>query len=273
MATVTLLSLGHSPGTTTAAVALTSRWPRRAVLVEADTSVTSAVLAGRLRGAHPHERGLTALAGAAQHDRLGPEALWSQTLELAAERWLIPGFSTLGAARGAASFWGPLAGALSAVAETQAEVIIDLGRCPAADPRIVLAAGADLVLVVTGCSLPAIAATLAPATPQSTALGELTELLGDLGHADALRLLAIDTAAENYSATEITAATGTPVIATLPFTPSGVAEFASGAPAARRRAREGYARAIDGLIQHSRQRIDERRARLAPPTAARRVEP
>lgn len=266
MALVTIGSLGHSPGTTTTAVAMTLRWPGPALLVEADTSRTSAVLPGRLRGQVPHRVGLTALASAALHGELSQRLVRANAIPLADDRWCIPGFSTLGAARGAASFWRDLAAMLHDVDGGDTDVIVDLGRVDAVDDRALLAAGAHLAIVATGAALPDVAATTAPVDARTTRLRALAELLAASGRPDALRLVVIERHVESYSAAEIRHVTGIPMLGAVPVDDVAAATYSLGAPAPRRRRNGGaYERAIDALVSDAQRCIAAQRDRLEAP--------
>ena len=70
MALITLCSIKGAPGVTTTALAMTMTWPRPALLVEADSSGGSAIMAGLLRGQVSQERSLLSLTMAAAHSVL-----------------------------------------------------------------------------------------------------------------------------------------------------------------------------------------------------------
>lgn len=273
MAIVTLSSLGHSPGTTATAVAMALRWPRPCLLIEADTSRTSSILAGRLRGQVPHRVGLTNLASAATHDELRPDVVWANAVALAPERGLVPGFSTLGAARGADAFWWRLAELLLAFEHAAADVILDLGRCDASDARMPLVRRADLALVATGATLPDIAATTAPVRGSKTRLHELGDALDEVGHREALQLVVIERARENYALGEIRRACGVPVLGALPYAPDDAAAFALGTDLGRREARCPLGRAVDALVTAGLDRVAAARARLGTPESRRESTP
>ena len=59
MSIILFTSLSGSPGVTTSAVAATVNWHRPAMLIEADTSKTSSIHPGYLRGEIDHSRGLS----------------------------------------------------------------------------------------------------------------------------------------------------------------------------------------------------------------------
>ena len=74
MAVIVLVSAAGSPGVTTSALALALGWPRPVVVVEADPTGGSAVLAGYFRGATAPAGGLLDLVWAERESRLA-EAL------------------------------------------------------------------------------------------------------------------------------------------------------------------------------------------------------
>lgn len=267
MAMIVLGSLGHGPGVTTTGVALTLAWPRRALLVEADTATTSSVLAGRFRGQVHHTVGLTNLSTAAMHGELTTEQLLEQSLELAPERHVVPGFAGLGAARGADGFWGPFSQTLAPLDDEGIDVLVDIGRIHANSARGVLLTQADLVLVTTGATLPDIAALIAPVDPTTTALDEVRQVLRSVGHEDHLGLLVIDRARENYAPREIEQVAKVPVVGHLPWSPEAAAVFSLGAPETRK-GRDGLTRPVDALARAIGARIEERIAVIGRPQDA-----
>jgi len=62
MAVICLTSASGSPGVTTTAVGLAFCWPRPVLLVEADPTGGSGILAGFLKGTTPYDTGLVELA-------------------------------------------------------------------------------------------------------------------------------------------------------------------------------------------------------------------
>ena len=174
MAVLALTSAKGAPGVSTAALAMTLLWPRAALLAECDPAGGSSVLAGYLRGTVEHSRGLLPLALAHRHDEL-EQALWSQTVATdrhqpgpAADgpggpdrRWLLPGLSDAAQAPSTAALWGPLGSLLASLERTDVDVLVDAGRLGAAHAPTALLRQADLVLLVLGTSLPAVAAARA----------------------------------------------------------------------------------------------------------------
>ena len=64
MAVIALASAAGSPGVTTSALGLALTWPRPVLLIEADPTGGSAMLAGFFRGTTAHTAGLIDLAWA-----------------------------------------------------------------------------------------------------------------------------------------------------------------------------------------------------------------
>lgn len=272
MAIITLSSLGHSPGTTTAAVAMALRWPRPALLLEADTSKTSAILAGRLRGQVGHRMGLTGILSAASHGELSRAHIWANSLELAPDRRLVPGFSTLGASRGASTFWPGLAPLLAALDHDEVDVLVDLGRCEARDDRSSLIAAATVALITVGASLPDVAAVTAPVDSRTSRIGEIQDLVESVGHGSRLHLVVIDRAHENYDTNEIKRAIGLPALGRIPHRTAGAVAIGQGAPLLRsRRARAEYERGIDAIVDATVREIQTHKSIFTPPIPSAQV--
>ena len=279
MTILALTSAKGAPGVSTAALAMTLLWPRAALLAECDPAGGSSVLAGYLRGTVDHSRGLLALALAHRRDEL-EQALWSQTVPLTAscpdstsdgrsaghERWLLPGLSDAAQAPSTSTLWGPLGSLLASLERAGTDVIVDAGQLGAAHAPTTLLRQADLVLLVMGTSLPAVAAararlsvlreTLSPAaTPDGAANGLGLLLVGD---------------GRPYSAREITAALGLPVVASLAWDPASAEVLSAGAAPGRRFDTSPLLLSTRAAISASAQLIARRRDRLAPraPTGA-----
>jgi len=75
MAVLALTSAKGAPGVSTAALAMTLLWPRPALLLEADPTGGSSVLAGYLRGTVDHSRGLRPVVASLSWDPASAEVL------------------------------------------------------------------------------------------------------------------------------------------------------------------------------------------------------
>lgn len=222
MSSIFFASLAGSPGVTTTAVGLTLNWPRPAILLEVDTSRSSSVLPGYLRGQVDHSLGLTPLSVSHQRGQLNVEALWAQTVQLAEERYLVPGFSNLAAAHGTTSLWGALGSLLASLENAGIDVLIDAGRLEVNDPRIPLLQQADSVVVLARPVLPDIAAVAAR-------LPELRLALGAVAHESYLSVALVDSEYESYSSSEISRALGAPVVTRFKWDARTAALFSLGA--------------------------------------------
>ena len=282
MAVLALTSAKGAPGVSTAALAMTLLWPRAALLAECDPAGGSSVLAGYLRGTVEHSRGLLPLALAQRHDKL-EQALWSQTVPLTDttttkldapgsdvseprspdRRWLLPGLSDAAQAPSTAALWGPLGSLLAGLERDRVDVLVDAGRLGAAHAPTALLRQADLVLLVLGTSLPAVAAArarlavlredLATTTADSSLAGVGLLLVGE---------------GRPYSGREIAGSLGLPVVGTLAWDPASAEVLAAGAAPGRRFTGSPLVRSTRAAINASSEVIARRRDRLAPPQPA-----
>jgi hypothetical protein len=275
MAVVALTGARGAPGVSTAALAMTLLWPRPALLAECDPAGGSSVLAGYLRGTVDHSRGLLNLAVAHRHGEL-EQTLWSQLVPLTPaaattdrgstagpdERWLLPGLSDAAQAPSTTALWGPLATLLASLERAGTDVIVDAGRLGAAHAPTPLLRQADLVLLVTGTSLPAVAAARAR-------LGVLREELAVTAtggtDASAFGLLLVGEG-RPYTAREITGALGVPTVAALAWDPASAEVLSAGATPGRRFDTSPLVRSTRAAISAVGELVTSRRDRLAPRT-------
>ena len=275
MAVLALTSAKGAPGVSTAALAMTLLWPRAALLAECDPAGGSSVLAGYLRGTVEHARGLLPLAQAVRHDEL-EQALWSQTVPLTdfrgpdtdgsggpERRWLLPGLSDAAQAPSTAALWGPLGSLLTSLERSDVDVLVDAGRLGAAHAPTALLRQADLVLLVLGTSLPAVAAARA----RLTVLREDLAVTSTTGSTPAGVGLLLVGEGRPYSGPEIADVLGMPVVATLAWDPASAEVLAAGAAPGRRFAGSPLVRSTRAAIIASSQAMARRRDRLAPPQA------
>lgn len=278
MAVLALTSAKGAPGVSTTALAMTLLWPRAALLAECDPAGGSSVLAGYLRGTVDHSRGLLPLALAQRHEAL-EQALWPQTVPLtgdphaasvaagAGDRWLLPGLSDAAQAPSTAALWGPLGSVLASLERAGTDVIVDAGRLGTAYAPTALLRQADLVLLVMGTSLPAVAAVKARLNLLREDLSVTGAAGGLSGHLSSLGLLLVGEG-RPYSAKEISAACGVPVVACLAWDPASAEVLAAGATPGRRFEASPLVRSTRAAISASYELIRRRRDRLAPPVTA-----
>ncbi|MGO3089940.1 MAG: hypothetical protein ACTII7_09670 [Galactobacter sp.] len=265
MSVILLGSLGHSPGISTTALAMAMNWPRPVVLVEADTTKPSSVLAGFLRATQPARTGLNTLSAlTAQNNlRLSRSAVFSAAVPLtetsddATQKHLLHAFSKPSVGRGANRLWGELAETLLGLDEAGIDVIVDYGRFQNVTDRRELLRRADYVLWGVRATLPDIAATQATLT-------EATDVRDVDGRAEHQGLLIFDPATGAYPSGEIAKLLGTNTLGTIPHQPTAAAYYSQGADFGRSLPARKLDRAITPIITEIRQRLNDIEAILRP---------
>lgn len=247
MGTLVLASASGAPGVTTTALGLTLAWPRPALLADCDRDAPQAVLAGYLGGADPRRRGLVGLAHAHREGR--PLDVLAECLPLPPHHHqaFLPGFANPGQVQLFNPVWPALAHALAALGAGPRDVIIDGGRLGPAGLPLPLVRSADVVAVVTGTSLRALAGIRHHLPPLVEAAGERPGAVG----------LVVVGEGRPYSAREVSDAFGLPVLATLPWDPVHAATLSDGVPRTGRnprlaRAFEETARSLSELVEQRR---------------------
>ena len=157
MAAIALCSASGSPGVTTTALGMALLWPRPVLLVEADATGGSGILAGYFRGIKSYDQGLVELALSSDDvaDLLPriAQPIGSSTAGF------IPGPRAHTQAPALTGLWTPLMTALQDLEATGQDVIVDSGRLGLVGWPEPLLAEADLSLILCRTHLPAIAPT------------------------------------------------------------------------------------------------------------------
>jgi hypothetical protein len=235
MAIVCLTSASGSPGVTTTAVGMAFSWPRPVLLVEADPTGGSGVLAGFLRGTTPYDAGLIELA-------LSPlgtaDALRDVVRPLSRNVSFVAGIRSHAQATALRDVWDPLAAALHDLDDNGQDVIVDAGRLGLVGSPTPLLNAADATLLVTRATLPSISAARSWAeTIRQPATG---------WRHPGLLLVA---EGRPYRATEVTKVLGMPVIADLPDDPAAAAVYQRGATPPKHFETGPYVRALQAAVQ------------------------
>lgn len=215
---VVLASAGGSPGVTTTALALALHWPRPVVLVEADASGRSGLLAGFFR-AQLDQPGLVDLVLAQRSDLLReavPRLLYPLDGSSAS---VLFGLRSHEQAGGAAALWGPLVEVLRSLDPAGTDVIVDAGQLGLTGWPGPLVAAADVVLLATRSDLPGLAG----------ARSWVAALAGDQVPGQAVRLLLVG-AGRPYSDREAAKTLGLPVLASVDWSPECAAVYSHGRP-------------------------------------------
>ena len=235
MAVVCLTSASGSPGVTPTAVALARSWPRPGVLGAAGPTGGSGVLAGFLRGTTPYETGLLDLA-------LSPlgiaEALRSAVRPLSPTASLVAGTRTHAQATALRDLWEPLSAALSDLETTGQDVIVDAGRLGLLGSPQPLLDGADVSLLVTRATLPAISA--------ARSWAQTVRQPGSGWRHPGLLLIG---EGQPYRDSEVAKVLGMPVVGDLPDEPTAAAVYHRGATPPKHFETGAYVRAIQALVQ------------------------
>lgn len=249
MAVIALCSASGSPGVTTTALGLALVWPRPVLLVEADPTGGSGLLAGYFRGAREYTAGLIELAYAAEPvaDALPNVAVPIDDTDVR----FVAGPRSHTQARGLRDLWEPLAKALADLEETGQDVLVDAGRLGLAGSPEPLLAVADLTLLVTRSHLPALAAARSWADDAGQ---------GALGWQDPAVLLLGEH--QPYGAREVTKVLGLPVVAAVADDPDSAAVHHRGAAPPRRMETGPYVRSLRAAAGMLHAHVAKRRERL-----------
>lgn len=235
MAVVCLTSAAGSPGVTSTAVGLAFCWPRPALLVEADPTGGSGILAGFLKGTTPYDVGLLELA-------LSPlgvaDALRDVVRPLSPSASLVAGTRTHAQAPALRDVWDPLAIALGELEANGQDVIVDAGRLGLVGSPQPLLDTADLTLLMTRATLPSISAARSWAEAvRQPATGWRHPGLLLVGEG------------QPYRDTEVAKVLGMPVVADLPDDPEAAAVYHRGAPPPRHFETGPYVRSLRAATQ------------------------
>ena len=243
MALICLAAAAGSPGVTSTVLGMALCWPRPVLVVEADPTAGSAILAGRFRGLQGHA-GLIDLIAAHRSGVLA-EALPRVVMSVPdTQVSILTGSRTHAQAPGLARIWEPLLGVLKGIASTGQDVLVDAGQLGVDGSPTPLVAEADLTLVVLRSNLRALA----------SAKSWAEALSADAVPGHAVQVLVIGEG-RPYSAADVSRTLGLPVLAGVGWDPRRAEVFADGAdkpttrwgsPTAADRAFEasGYLRSI-----------------------------
>lgn len=230
MPVVCLASASGSPGVTTTAVGLASVWPRPVVLVEADPTGSTGVLAGFFGGLTVPQGGLLDLAMAHRQHRLA-EAIPPLLVDLPGTRAkLLSGTRSHAQAGSLPPLWEPLLECLRDLERAGTDVLIDAGKLGMEGWPAPLVLGADVTALVVGSRLPDL-------TGARSWAGYLADELD--GGPTRLGVLLIGPG-RPYSAGEVARTLALNVLEAVVWDPAGAAVFSVGEGQPRRFERSGY---------------------------------
>lgn len=259
MAVIVLTSASGSPGVTTTAVGLALTWDRPVLLLEADPTGGSAILAGYFRGQASPPDSLIDLVLAHRDGDLGG-AIPSVAMRIPDSGVsFIPGTRAHGQVRSVAALWEPLAAALAALDTMGQDVIVDAGRLGLAGAPDPLLRTADLALLVTRTDLVALAGARSWAqtlTPAFTAQGA----------ADSFGILCVGEK-RPYATRDVAKVLAAPVVATVAWDDPAAEVFARGAAPPGRFERSALVRSLRSAQDAITATVRANTAQLAPSTA------
>ena len=223
MTVIALASAKGSPGVTTATLALAATWPRAVVCWSRPTRPAATCSAGYGRGALPPAPGLLELATAARRELTADDVL-AHSLALDGDGRLrlvagVTGPGPAGHGRPRRCRRSPRRCARRGGRRTPHDVLVDVGRLDATTVPWALLAGCDLVVLVAR-------PTLRQVRQLRTQLGTLREHLDHDGPQPGLGLLLVGDVP--YSAGEVAAAVGLPVLAVLADDPAAARVLSDG---------------------------------------------
>lgn len=142
-----LCSAKGSPGTTSSALALAAAWPHQVTLVEADESGSSLAIRARTENdkALRETPTVATLAAAARSHDVDPHLVMHHGQDLNNQVHIVPGVATQESGSGMVALWDGLANALAA---SETDVLVDVGRIHSASLAMSLVQAADAVVVV-----------------------------------------------------------------------------------------------------------------------------
>ena len=256
MALIVLTSASGSPGVTTTAVALALTWDRPVLLLEADPTGGSAILAGYFRGQATAPDSLIDLV-LAHRDGALLETIPSVAMQVPDSTvTFIPGTRSHAQARSVATLWEPLTTALTYLDELGEDVIVDAGRLGLTGSPEALLHAADLALLVTRTDLVALAGARSWAHT-------LTGAFAAQGVSDSFGVLTVGQG-RPYGTREVANVLTAPVVATLAWDDSSAAVFARGATPPARLDRTPLLRSLRSAQDAITTRVRANTARLAP---------
>jgi hypothetical protein len=232
------------------------------LLVEADPTGGSALLAGYFRGQTAPTQTLIDLAFAHRAGALA-EAIPPVSMQIPdTPVSMIAGTRSHGQARSLTPLWEPLTAALKQLDAAGQDVIVDAGRLGLAGAPEPLVSGADLCLLVTRTDLVALSAARSWA---DTLRGGFEQQ----GAGSAVALLTVGPG-RPYRAREVAKVLALPVLASVAWDAEAAAVFSHGTPSPRGSERGPLLRSLHGVGDAARASIGRADARIigAEPAAA-----
>lgn len=238
-------------------------WPRPVMLVDADPTGGSSVLAGYFHGDVPHTGGLLEVALAHRDGNLA-DGLPYALLPIPDSRvQFLPGVRSHEQSRALRDLWGPLLAELSDLQRTGQDVIVDVGRLGLVGSAEPVVSGADLTLLLTRSDLPA----LAGARSWAGTLRQERQESSRVGPDSRLQVLLVGDG-RPYGEREVSSVLRLPVLTSVAWDPAAAAVFSRGAPPPRRFEASRLTRSLRGTASAVRSVLAQQAAQVGgpPPT-------
>lgn len=226
MALYVLTSASGSPGVSTVATGLAYNWPRPVLLIDADPTGSSPLLAGHFRGELEPGPGLIDLAVAAAEGHLDEAFPTAITKLPNSDVRFLAGIRSHEQAHSLRSLWPQLLDVLRRLDEAGHDVIVDAGRLGLVGCPHDLIDRADVVVLVTRNSLVSLAGARSWAANLRTRFGEH----GGVSRLGLLIVNDVPRRVQAYSAGQVARALQLPVIATVPHDRDAAEVYSHGAP-------------------------------------------
>lgn len=256
MTVIAVCSAKGAPGATTTALALALAWPvggGSVLLVDADPAGAD-LASGYLQGATGPGAGAGAVA-TARGDLLDAVHGSAVALDATGSRLLLTGPAPFPPTRpGTAPAWSRMR-ELDSTGGEGWTVLVDVGRLPAG-ADVSLLATADLVVLVTGSSLRAVAAARPAAKAMCT--------VEPTGSASPRGWLLVVGERRPYPAEEVASSLGLPLLGSMAWDPRAAAVLSDGAPAGRWFARTALMRSATAVAARLRDSAERRTPSSAP---------
>jgi len=242
MALIVLTSANGSPGVTTSALGLAMAWPRPTVLIDADPTGARAIPAGYFRGSQlPTDLTIVDLAVSHRQGTLAEDLPHMLVRIPDTHVQFLCGPLRHTQARSLESLWEPLSGVLKGLERTGQDVIVDAGRLGLEGSPFPLLMAADVAMLATRSTLPALVAasswapTLRNAFTRTGAESSLAVLLVGQGMP--------------YGSGEVAKVLDMPVAATLAWDPTTAEVLSCGAKPSRKFASSPLSKSLRAAVQ------------------------
>lgn len=255
MALIVLTSANGSPGVTSSALGLAMAWPRPSILVDADPTGSRAIPAGYFRGGQlPTEASIVDLAIAHRQGTLVEELPRLLMRVPDTHIQLLNGPVRHNQARALESMWEPLAAVFKSLERNGQDVIVDAGRLGLEGSPLKLIAAADLALLVTRSTVPALvgAASWAPT---------LRDTFSRAGAATSLGTLVIGPG-HPFTAAEVAKTLQMPAVASLAWDPTSADVFSLGSQPHRKFEHSSLSKSLRAAVQAIHATLSSSRAAI-----------